>query len=127
MFSKPQMQICLLSCACVLSAFAKTGQDAAKKSGSISVTGCLQKGRTLDRFHLIGKDGKTYALRSTSLRLSEHVGHTVRVKGQLKHDQKRDDYDFEGSEVNEGDGKTKMEGPVDMEVTSLRMVDGSCR
>jgi hypothetical protein len=81
----------------------------------------------LDRFSLIGQNGKTYALRSSSVKLAEHVGHTVAINGQIKHDQKRDDYDFEGSEVSEGYGKSKAPEPVDVVVTSLKVLSGSCR
>jgi hypothetical protein len=126
MFSKPQMAICLLLGAWVLSAFANTGQQAAKKTGRIIVTGCLQKGVVLDRFNLIGQDGKAYALRSSSVRLADHVGHTVTINGELKRDQKRDDYDFEGSEVNEEYGKEKKNF-VDVQVTSLKVLDVSCK
>jgi hypothetical protein len=97
-----------------------------QKAGSIAVTGCLQNGRTLDRFDLVGKNGKAYALRSTSVKLSEHVGQKVSIKGQAKHDAKRDDYDFEGSEVNEGYGKQQIANPVDVEVTRLKMLRASC-
>jgi hypothetical protein len=116
---------CLLLFICFCTAFAKTGQQPHKAPG-VSVTGCLQNSRILDRYDLIGKDGKAYSLRSTSVKLSEHVGHTVSIKGQAKHDEKRDDYDFEGSEVNEGNGK-KTATPLDVEVTSLKMLSASCR
>lgn len=126
MFSRPRMPICLLLCACFLAAFAKTGQEAAKKTGSVTVTGCLQKGNALDRFTLTGHNGKAYALRSSSVKLSDHVGHSVTIKGTLKRDPKRDDYDFEGSEVKEGYGKDQAADLVDVEVTSLKMNSASC-
>lgn len=126
MFSKPQMPVCLLIGAWVLSAFANTGQQAAKKTGSITVTGCLRNGVVVDRFNLVGQDGKAYALRSSSVKLSDHVGHTVTIKGEFKRDQKRDDYDFEGSEVNEEYGKEKKDF-VDIQVTSLKVIGVSCK
>jgi hypothetical protein len=121
-----KLSFCLLLFTCFLTALAKTEQQP-QKARSIAVTGCLQNGRTLDRFDLVGKDGKAYALRSTSVKLSEHVGQMISIKGQAKHDPKRDDYDFEGSEVNEGYGKQKMADPVDVEVTSLKMLRVSCQ
>jgi hypothetical protein len=97
------------------------------KGREVTVTGCLQSGNTVDRFILRGPDRKAYALRSGSVKLSEHVGHRVTIKGELKHDQKRDDYDFEGSEVNEEYGKGKVIDPLDVEVSSLKVVSASCQ
>ncbi len=81
----------------------------------------------MDRFHLTGQDGKAYALRSSSVNLSDHVGHSVTIKGELKRDQKRDDYDFKGSEVNEEYGKGKIADFVDVEVISLKAGGAACQ
>ena len=112
----------VLSTAC-LAPFAKAEQ----KARNITVTGCLQKGNVLDRYKLIAHDGKAYALRSASVNLSDHVGHNVTITGDLKRDPKRDDYDFEGSEVSEGYGKDQVSDLVDLDVTSLKMNSPSCR
>jgi hypothetical protein len=127
MVSSPQTSITLLlgvilSSAC-LGPFAKAEQ----KARNIKVTGCLQKGNVLDRFKLTAHDGKAYALRSASVKLSDHVGHNVTIKGALKRDPKRDDYDFEGSEVSEGYGKDQVSDLVDLDVTSLKMNSPSCQ
>jgi hypothetical protein len=97
------------------------------KAREITVTGCLQSGSMVDRFFLLGAGRKTYALRSESVKLSEHVGHKVTIKGELKRDQKRDDFDFEGSEINEEYGKDKIIDAVDVDVNSLKMVNASCK
>lgn len=102
------------------------GAERKTGTGTVTATGCLQKGVVVDRFHLTGQDGRAYALRSSSIKLSDHLGHTVTIKGELKRDQKRDDYDFEGSEVNEEYGKNKKDF-VDVEVTSLKMVGAACK
>src|SRR5260370_13160412 len=109
-----------------LFASATSAQKAGKKTNSVTVTGCLHKGVVLDRFSLAGQDGKSYALRSSSVKLSDHVGHSVTIKGELKRDQKREDYDFERSEVNEEYGKGKIADFVDVEVTSLKVVGAAC-
>jgi hypothetical protein len=126
MFSKSQTSIPVLavlfaSAAC-LAPLARAGQ----KAGTVTVTGCLQKGNALDRFTLTRHDGKAYALRSASVKLSDHVGHNVTIKGELKRDPKRDDYDFEGSEVKEGYGKDQAADLVDVEVTNLKINRASC-
>lgn len=46
-----------------------------------SLTGCLGKGMATDTFSLKTKDGKTYSLTSSTVQLSQHVGHTVTVTG----------------------------------------------
>ena len=121
-----RLSFCLLLCSCLL-AWAKTGVQPAKKPRSIAVTGCLERGEVVDRFHIVGRDGKAYALRSATIKLADHVGHGVTVKGVLKHDPQRDDYDFEGSEVNEEYGKGKIADFVDVEVTELKTVSAPCR
>lgn len=119
--------ICLLLCVLFWATLTKMEAKSGNKGGSIAVSGCLQQGKVVDRFLLTSADGKAYALRSTAVNLSGHIGHNVSIKGRLKRDQKRDEYDFEGSEINEEYGKGKIIDPVDVEVASLKMVSVSCR
>lgn len=129
MFAKQLMSV-WISCTLILSTcsvlLAKAGQKTPKKAGTIALTGCLQKGYVADRFTLTTKGERTYALRSASVKLFEHVGQKVSIKGQLSRDPKRDEYEFEGSEINEGYGKDKLIDPLDVEVTSLKVVSSSC-
>jgi hypothetical protein len=125
MLSKFKAPIWLLLCTVL--AFANTGQEQARKTRTVAITGCLEKGVVVGRFNIIGRDGKVYTLRSASIKLAAHLGQSVTVTGQLKRDPKRDDYDFEGSEVNEENGKEKMLDSLDVEVTGLKVVGASCR
>src|SRR5215472_8662107 len=59
-------------------------QKSNNKNGNVTVTGCLQKGDEADEFALTGDDGKLYDLRSSSVKLGEHVGHKVTVSGNFK-------------------------------------------
>ena len=126
MFSKSQTSVALMLGAFVLAACVVAFAGAEQKTGSITASGCVQKGHFDDRFHLIGRNGKAYALRSSSVKLSDHIGHNVTIKGELKRDPKRDEWDFEGSEVGEEYGKGKIADFVDVEVTSLKMNSASC-
>jgi hypothetical protein len=90
---KPAPMLVLLVFALPLSG---ANQKAATKPLTITITGCLQHGRTADRFMLRGPKGKIYALRSSSLKLVDQVGHSVTITGALKRDPQRDDYEFEG-------------------------------
>jgi hypothetical protein len=43
---------------------------------TMAVTGCLQKGDEPGEFSITGDDGKTWDLRSRTVKLSEHVAAT---------------------------------------------------
>src|SRR5437879_5177610 len=62
-----------------------TSQEKATKMGKMgkntSVTGCLQKGDEAGEFNLTAEDGKTYGVRSNSVKLADHVGHKVTITG----------------------------------------------
>jgi hypothetical protein len=129
MFSKHLMSV-WISCTLIFlicsGLLAKAGQKTPQKTGTITLTGCLQEGRMLNRFLLAGQSEKTYSLRSTSVKLTEHVGQKVNIKGQLTRDPKRDEFDFEGSEANEEYGKGKLTDPIDVDVKNLKVVSSSC-
>jgi hypothetical protein len=60
-----------------------SGQDNAQSANTTTVTGCLQAGNKTGRYTLTSDDGSTYHLRSKSVDLGEHVGHTVTVTGRV--------------------------------------------
>src|ERR1017187_8289916 len=49
--------------------------------GTMTVTGCLQKGDEAGEFSIAGEDGKLWGLRSSTVKLEDHVGHKVTVTG----------------------------------------------
>jgi hypothetical protein len=111
--------------ALMASAQQATKKEGAKK-GSKSVTGCLAKGDEPKEFSLTADDGKTYGLRSSAVKLSDHVGHKVTVSGTLKpeRDEKGEN---EAKEANESkEGKESKEAG-DIRVTRLKMVSESCK
>ena len=81
-----------------------------------TATGCLQKGDEAGEYALTTKDGKKYGLRSSSVDLSKHVGHTVTVSGTAKHE-----------EEEKGEKKEAGEEVADIQVTKLAMVSASCQ
>ena len=97
-----------------------TAQDK-KAEKSQTVTGCLQKGDEAGEFAIKGEDGKTWGLRSTSVKLDEHIGHKVTVTGSTTHETKAEEKK-EGQVENAG---SKAEY-ADLTVTSLKMVSDSC-
>jgi hypothetical protein len=86
-----------------------------------TVTGCLQKGDQPDQFSITGEDGKSWDLRSSTVKLADHVGHQVRVTGSPTHEAKAEEKK-EGQVENAAEKKELGE----LRVTSLKMVSQSC-
>ena len=100
---------------------AQTAAPEKKAEKSQTVTGCLQKGDEAGEFSIKGEDGKTWGLRSTSVKLDQHIGHQVTVTGSTTHETKAEEKK-EGQVQNAG-SKTEY---ADLTVTSLKMVSESC-
>ena len=111
--------LCLSLCPVAL--IAQTAAPEKKAEKSQTVTGCLQKGDEAGEFSLKGDDGKTWGLRSTSVKLDQHIGHQVTVTGSTTHETKAEEKK-EGQVENAG-SKTEY---ADLTVTSLKMVSASC-
>ncbi len=92
-----------------------TAQDK-KAEKSQTVTGCLQKGDEAGEFAIKGEDGKTWGLRSTSVKLDK-----VTITGSTTHETKAEEKK-EGQVENAG---SKAEY-ADLTVTSLKMVSDTC-
>ncbi len=96
------------------------------KPAAIKVTGCLQKGDSADEFAITGENGKTWELRSRTVKLADHVGHTVTITGVRHHETKAEEAKEEKTEAKESkEAEAKEAG--DLRVTSLNMVSESCK
>ena len=97
---------------------AKPGDDQSKTK---AVTGCLQKGDQADQFSITGEDGKSWDLRSSTVKLANHVGHQVTVTGSPTREAKAE-------EKKEGqvENAARKEGVGELRVTDLKMVSPSC-
>ncbi|HKV77959.1 MAG TPA: hypothetical protein VJP02_07465 [Candidatus Sulfotelmatobacter sp.] len=112
-----------------------TSQDSTKPTGhkamshTKTVTGCLQKGDEPDEFTITGKDGKTWGLRSSSVKLDQHVGHEVTVTGSA-HRESKAEQQKEKAEQEKKEGQMEnaagKEEYGDMQVTNLKMVSKTC-
>jgi hypothetical protein len=111
--------LCLSLCPVAL--IAQTAAPEKKAEKSQTVTGCLQKGDEAGEFSIKGEDGKTWGLRSTSVKLDQHIGHQVTVTGSTTHETKAEEKK-EGQVENAG---SKAEY-ADLTVTNLKMVSDSC-
>lgn len=86
-----------------------------------TVTGCLQKGDQPDQFSITGEDGKSWDLRSSTVKLADHVGHQVTVTGSPTREAKAEEKK-EGQVENAAEKKELGE----LRITSLKMVSQSC-
>jgi hypothetical protein len=111
--------LCLSLCPVAL--IAQTAAPEKKAEKSQTVTGCLQKGDEAGEFTIKGEDGKTWGLRSTSVKLDQHIGHQVTVTGSTTHETKAEEKK-EGQVENAG---SKAEY-ADLTVSNLKMVSDSC-
>jgi hypothetical protein len=84
-----------------------------------TVTGCLKaNGDEKGEYAITDKDGKKYGLRSKTVALSKHVGHTVTVTGTMR----KGDDDDEKYEKKSGSSEAG-----DLQVTALTMVSPTCQ
>ncbi|MFY9801960.1 MAG: hypothetical protein WA211_15415 [Candidatus Acidiferrales bacterium] len=60
-----------------------SGQENTPSANTTTATGCLQAGHKAGHYTLAAEDGTTYHLRSKTVDLAEHVGHTVTVTGRV--------------------------------------------
>ena len=58
-----------------------SSSDSKSKADTRTITGCLAKASGADEYLLTGKDGSTWEVRSSTVNLSDHVGHTVSATG----------------------------------------------
>jgi hypothetical protein len=90
-----------------------TDDDKDKTAGKeMMVTGCLQKGDEANEYSIKDADGKMYDLRSTSVKLENHLNHKVTVTGKM---------------MNEENAKEKKEGRDHLNVTNVKMISTSCQ
>lgn len=104
-------------------------QDAASdksKADTRTVTGCLTKGDSADEFLLTGKDGSTWEVRSSTVGLADHVGHTVSATGVVSnstmHNLKEDAKDA----ASDAHLKKESAEHGHMKITDVQMVSDSC-
>jgi hypothetical protein len=114
----------LLVLALPLGAYVTPSASAQEKTagGKTTVTGCLQKGDEPGEYSITGEDGKTYGLRSRTVKLSEHLGHKVTITGTLR----AESAEKEKGEAAEHENKEAAEAG-DIRVTELKMVSDKCQ
>ena len=104
-----------------------TTSSGKSKSEVRTITGCLSKGDSADKFVLNGNDGSAWEVKSDKVTLADHVGHTVTAKGTVSnitwHNMKEEAKDAAWSTGIKKDNSEHG----DLEIESLKMVSKSCK
>jgi hypothetical protein len=91
-----------------------------------TLSGCLQKGDGSNEFKLTTAKGGTWEVKSDSVKLDEHVGHTVTVTGVVSNAAMHGAKEDTKAEAKEhGVGKNSTEHGH-LTATSVKMVSESC-
>ena len=115
----------LLAVSCLAVSPVLMAQDTTKQDKSAevrNVTGCLSKGDSATEFKVTASDGSTWEVKSKTVKLSPHVGHTVTVTGEVWHPDMHGAKEKAKSTV---DADAKEHGHLN--VSKVEMVSDSCK
>ena len=94
-----------------------TGYPAKEKKGqTVTITGCVEKGESADEF-AITENGKKSGIKSSRIKLADHLGHKVTVTGKITRAPG-------AGEEEEEEGGSEY---ADVKVTSLKMISATCK
>ena len=115
------LTLALMSC----SVWAQTNEPKKEThQNTRTVTGCVQKDG--DEYQVTAKDGSTWEVKSDSVKIAQHLGHTVTVTGAVQNAALHGAKEDTKAEAKEhGIGQTSTEHGH-MIVTNLKMVSASC-
>jgi hypothetical protein len=92
-----------------------------------TLSGCLQKGDDANEFKLTTAKGSTWEIESDSLKLGDHVGHTVTITGVVSNAKMHGMKEDAKAEAKEhGMGKNSTEHGH-LTATNLTMVSETCK
>jgi hypothetical protein len=105
-----------------------TAQDTTKTTHkkTRTITGCLQKGEDANEYSFTAKDGGTWEIKSDSVKLDEHLGHTVKITGVVENATAHGMKEDTKKEMKEHGMDTHAERGH-MTVTNLTMVSDTCQ
>ena len=92
-----------------------------------TLTGCLQKGEGTNEFNFTAKEGGTWEIRSDSVKLDEHVGHTVKIVGVVSNATAHGMKEDAKEEMKEHGMDKHATEHGHMTVTDLTMVSDTCQ
>jgi len=105
-----------------------TAQDTTKTTHKKARTlnGCLQKGDDANEYQLTTAKGGTWEIKSDSLKLGDHVGHTVTITGVVSNATLHGAKEDAKAEAKEHGMDKDSTEHGHMTVTNLTMVSDSC-
>jgi hypothetical protein len=92
-----------------------------------TLTGCLQKGDAANEYKLTTAKGGTWEIKSDSLKLGDHVGHTVTITGVVSNAKMHGMKEDAKAEAKEHGMDKDSTEHGHMTVTDLSMVSDSCK
>ena len=106
-----------------------TAQDTTKTTHkkTRTLTGCLQKGDDANEYKLTTAKGATWEIKSDTVKLADHVAHTVTITGVVSNATlhgAKEDAKAEGKEHGLDKDSTEH---GHMTVTNLKMVSDTCK
>jgi len=106
-----------------------TAQDATKTTHkkTRTLTGCLQKAEDAKEYNLTTKDGGTWEVKSDSVKLAPHVGHTMTITGVVSNATLHGVKEDAKSEAKEHGVDKNSTEHGHMTVTNAKMVSDSCQ
>ena len=106
-----------------------TAQDTTKTTHkkTRTLTGCLQKGDDANEYKLTTAKGGTWEIKSDSVKLGEHVGHTVKITGVVSNATAHGMKEDAKAEMKEHGMDKHATEHGHMTVTNLTMVSDSCK
>ena len=106
-----------------------TAQDTTKTTHkkTRTLTGCLQTGDSAKEYRLTTAKGGTWELHGDSVKLGDHVGHTVRITGVVSNAKMHGMKEDAKAEAKEHGVDKDSTEHGSMTVTNLTMVSDTCK
>jgi hypothetical protein len=92
-----------------------------------TLTGCLQKGEDANEYNLTAKNGGSWEIKSDSVNLGEHVGHTVKLTGVVSNAKAHGMKEDVKQEMKEHGMNKHATEHGHLTVTHLTMVSDTCQ
>ena len=114
-----KITLALLSLIVLLLYVGTTAQDQKETEKQIrTLTGCLHRTIDADKFRILAQDGSKWILTSDTVKLDDHVGHTITVVGVVANQIALGMKEVQGAAAVEAGN---------LRVTSLKMISEACR
>lgn len=97
------------------------------KSDTRTITGCLTRGDNANEFLLTANDGSTWEVRSNTVSLADHIGHTVTATEVVNHPMAHNMKEDAKEAATDAHMKKSDTEHGHMTITDVKMVSHSCQ